>query len=240
MTIKSIEKPSPFATSRLNYTIRDFFKMSNQYAKDKQQARPPTFRESFRFPISDLAARRDLLFGGTALILLPIGWILNLGHRLDVVYRIYHDQPPYYRGFAPYGRTFVRGLRAATAIVIYLAPSILLGSLAYSNSLAELWVASGTLFILAVYSLPGGMTYNAAYNDISYLYRPDRAFMRALDGGKQYLWAWFIGLSAIALSFLGLLALGVGFLYTSVWAWMVVGHAFSRALSLQRHPYRAH
>ena len=78
------------------------------------------------------------------------------------------------------------------------------------------------------------MTYNAAFHDISYLYRPDRAFARAWEGGKDYLWAWIIALSAILISFLGLLALGIGFLYTSVWAWMVVGYAFSRALSLRR------
>ena len=31
-------------------------------------------------------------------------------------------------------------------------------------------------------------------------------------------------------TFLGLLGLGIGFFYTSVWAWNVVGYAFSRSL----------
>ena len=59
------------------------------------------------------------------------------------------------------------------------------------------------------------------------------ALRRALEGGWAYAWAWVIALSAVTLSSLGLLLLGVGFFYTSVWAWMVVGYAFSRALSLR-------
>ena len=51
--------------------------------------------ESFRFPLATPEARSDLLVGGTILLLLlPLGWVFNMGHRLDVVYRIYHDEPP--------------------------------------------------------------------------------------------------------------------------------------------------
>ena len=206
--------------------------MSSPSSTTIDRSLPPTFEESFRFPISTSAARHDLLVGGTTLIIPPIGWVLNMGHRLDVVYRIYHNQPPYYQGFSPYGSTFLRGLKAAVAILIYLGPSLILGGLAYWESLPKLWFAAAPLFLLAIYILPGGMTYNAAFHDISYLYRPDRALARAYEGGRRYAWAWVIALSAIMLSFLGLLALGIGFLYTSVWAWMVVGYVFSRALSL--------
>ena len=83
------------------------------------------------------------------------------------------------------------------------------------------WIASALFFLWGVYSLPGGMTYNAAYDDITYLYRPDKAFRRALAGGAAYGWAWLITICAMSLSFLGLLGLGIGFFYTSVWAWSV-------------------
>ncbi len=39
-----------------------------------------------------------------------------------------------------------------------------------------------------------------------------------------------IALLAIVLSLTGLLLAGVGFLFSSVWAWSVVGYAFSQAL----------
>ena len=164
----------------------------------------------------------------------PVGWLLNMGHRLDVVYRIYHDQPPYYRGFTPWSHTFLRGLKAAAAILTYLSPALVCGLIGALRSDPGWLTVSGLFFVLAIYILPGGMTYNAAFNDISYLYRPDRAFLRAIEGGTDYLHAWLISLAAIALSFLGIVGLGIGFLYTSVWAWMVVGYAFSRSLSLSQ------
>ena len=191
----------------------------------------PSLRRSFAFPLSTPQARRDVLVGGTLLFLLPIGWILNLGHRLDVVRRIYHHEEPIFRGFSPWLQCFSRGLKAATAIAIYLSTSIALALAAYW-AIPWLWWPAAAAFVLGIYVLPGGMTYNAAFDDIRYLYRPDKAFARALDGGRAYLYAWLIALVAISLSLLGLIVLGVGVFYTSVWAWMVVGHAFSVSLSL--------
>ena len=203
------------------------------------RSRSPRFKECFLFPLSTPDARRDLFKGSLMLIIPPLGWVMNMGHRLDVVSRIFHDQAPYHRGFSPLGKTFLRGLKALIAILIYLSPAI--GAAALGAYLNQCWllIFSALLFLLAVYILPGGMTYNAAHEDISYLYRPDRAALRAFSGGLTYLWAWVISLCAILLSPLGLLLFGIGFFYTSVWAWMVVGYAFSRALSLKEHTQSA-
>jgi hypothetical protein len=194
-------------------------------------------RDAFRFPVGTPAARRDLLVGGLLLLTTLPGWILNLGHRLECVHHLTHRDPQVFRGFRPLGFTFGHGLRSFTAICTYLAPSLLAGGGALLSSgplRMGLAVLAGLLFCLAVFVLPGGMTWYAAYRDASYLVRPDRALRRAVGGGRAYLKAWGIALAAISLSFLGLAALGVGFLFTSVWAWSVVGYAFSRALILDR------
>jgi hypothetical protein len=188
--------------------------------------------------VSTPQARRDLFVGAAWLLAAVIGWVVNMGHRLDVVQRVYHDQPPYFRGFAPVGGTFVRGLKAAGAIAVYLSPAMILGTvggLQYEHTAVFVPLVSlaGVAFAVGIFVLPGGMTYNAAFNDLSYLYRPDKAMRRALEGGRLYLRAWTIAAAAITLSLLGLLAAGVGFLVTSVWAWQVVGYAFSRALVLR-------
>jgi hypothetical protein len=204
--------------------------------------RTVTWSEAFCFPIQNSSRRRDVVIGGTVLLIPLVGWILNLGHRLDVVYRLAERTPPYFRGFTPWMQTFKRGLRAFFAIIAYLSPSALfcMGALlrwyfAGADTLAwSLAVLSFLCFALAIFTLPGGMTINAARRDMSYLYRPDKAFRRAVDGGHRYLKSWAIALSAIALSFVGLLGLGIGYLYTSVWAWSVVGYAFSRALVLPK------
>ncbi len=196
-----------------------------------------SFAECFRFPVSSPEGRRDILIGGTLLFTLLVGWIFNLGHRLEIFYRLHQDQRPCFAGFAPWGRTFRRGCQAFAAICLYLSPAGLCGILAllaWRSGWGTLAAGFGSLaalfFLLGIFSLPGGMTYNAALRDMSYLYRPDKAFRRALDGGTAYLKAWCISLCAISLSFLGPLGLGVGFFYTSVWAWIVVGYAFSKAL----------
>lgn len=199
----------------------------------------PSLRECFAFPLASPEARRDVLIGGTLLFLPLVGWVFNLGHRLEVVRRVYHHDPPYFRGFAPWGLTLQRGAKAFTAIAVYLSPAAITAgasALAWRAGEQALGAGAGLVafacFALGVFSLPGGMTYNAATGDIRYLYRPDEAFRRALEGGKAYLIAWGIAFAAIALSFVGLAALGVGFFYTSVWAWSVVGYAFSKALAL--------
>jgi len=165
-----------------------------------------------------------------------IGWVLNMGHRLNVVYRLYHNETQVFHGFKPWGETFIRGLRATSAILCYLTPAIIMALWAWQSTAIALWVIASVLFLLAIYVLPGGMTYNAVYDDIQYLYRPDLAFRRAIEGGRDYAKAWGIAIAAISLSFLGLLAFVIGFFYTSVWAWTVVGYAFSRALSFRHSP----
>jgi hypothetical protein len=183
----------------------------------------PRFGECFRFPIATPAARRDLLVGGALLFTSLPGWILNMGHRLEVVYRVWHDEPEPFRGFGPVAYTFRRGLVALASIAVNLAPAAVCAWL-------RLWIPAAILFLAGIYILPGGQTRNAAHRDASYLFRPDRALRVALAGGRAYLKAWLIAASAIGLSLLGLAAGGIGFFWTSVWAWSVVGYAFTRAL----------
>ena len=212
-----------------------------------------SFMHCFSFPLSSPQARKDWLWGSLLLYTLFIGWIFNLGHRLDVVHRIFHHQPPYYRGFRPLIQTFLRGLQACLAITLYLSPALIMGGLSYGCYPHQVVYLFGSfsilLFLLAIFTLPGGMTYNAAYRDISYLYRPDKAFKRSMQAGQPYLKAWLIALSAITLSFsvIGLYLLCFGwpnlaedwpilipflfpFFMASVWAWNVVGYAFSQAI----------
>jgi len=55
----------------------------------------------------------------------------------------------------------------------------------------------------------------------------ERALRRCIQGGRAYWQAWSITLAALAISFSGLLALGVGFLVTSIWFWQVAGFSFA-------------
>lgn len=57
-----------------------------------------TLADAFRFPIATPEARKDVLIGGMLLFTLLVGWILNLGNRLNVISRFSADDQPYFRG----------------------------------------------------------------------------------------------------------------------------------------------
>jgi hypothetical protein len=197
------------------------------------------WKDAFLFPVETPEARRDVLIGGTLILFLwPIGWVLNLGNRLNVVARLHSGRSPYFTGFRPWTSALMRGCISATAIAAYLSPSIVLGALAYyaySKGTTHLMVvgigiASGVAFVLAVFTLPGCMTVYAVEGDAAVLRNPVSAFRRAWSRRRVYCRAWAIALASVTLSFAGALAAVVGFLYTSVWSWDVVGYAFTVAM----------
>jgi len=201
-----------------------------------------TVREAFLFPVASREARRDVLIGGLLLGLLLIGWILNLGNRLNVVSRLSANDQPYFRGFRPWRDTFRRGCISFATISLYLAPALVLAvlSVAFFRSGSVGRFTCGALatatFCLGVFTLPGCMTVYAVEGDLAVLRRPASAFGRAWKHRRTYLFAWWIALLSVFLSCFGLLAGGIGFAFTSVWAWDVVGYAFTVALYSGRRP----
>src|SRR5262245_6013632 len=123
-----------------------------------------TVRDAFAFPVATREARRDLLIGGCLLVLLLVGWIFNLGNRLNVVSRLRAGDRPYFRAFRPWGYTFKRGCVSFATISAYLSPAVLFGLLAFwfrqqrfaagHYSMAAL---SALAFCLGVFTLPGCM-----------------------------------------------------------------------------------
>src|SRR5262245_35575671 len=89
------------------------------------------WKDAFRFPIDTPEARRDVLIGGTLILFLwPVGWVLNLGNRLNVVARLHAGRSPYFTGFRPWKSALVRGCISASAIATYLSPAAAFGALA--------------------------------------------------------------------------------------------------------------
>src|SRR5689334_14089872 len=173
------------------------------------------WKDAFLFPVETPEARRDVLIGGTLILFLwPIGWVLNLGNRLNVVARLHGGRSPYFTGFRPWTSTLVRGCISATAITAYLSPSIVLGSLAYYAYskdaahvvVAAIGIASAVAFVLALFTLPGCMTVYAVEGDAAVLRNPATAFRRAWSRRRVYFRAWAIALASVTLSFAGALA----------------------------------
>jgi hypothetical protein len=191
---------------------------------------PLDLRSSFAFPLQSARARREVLIGAALLLIPIVGWLLNMGHRVMMVHRMLHGEPAW-PAWRNYGELLRHGLVTFAGMLYYYVPGIALLAVAWVADVPALATAGGLLLVLATIAIPGYMTHYCLAFDPAEIFNPARALRRALQDGAAYWHAWAIALTALALSFAGLLAFGVGFLVTSVWFWQVAGFSFARAFA---------
>jgi hypothetical protein len=188
---------------------------------------PLSMRSSFRFPLQSVESRREILWGAALLVLLPgIGWLLNMGHRVVAVHRMQQGQLPW-PAWHNYRDLLRHGLITAGGMVYYYSVGAVFAYLAWRSDSAWLWIAAVALLLAATLAIPGYMSHYCREFDPAEIYDPFRALRRCFQGGTAYWHAWLIALAALVVSFTGLLAIGIGFLATSVWFWQVAGFSFA-------------
>jgi hypothetical protein len=191
---------------------------------------PLSLRGSFAFPLQGRQARREVLVGAALLLIPLVGWLLNMGHRVMMVHRMLHGEPAW-PSWRNYGELLKHGLVTFGGMLFYYAPGLALLAVAWFAHVPALAAAGGLLLVLATLAIPGYMTHYCRAFDAAEIFNPARALGRALQGGAAYWHAWSIAVAALLLSFAGLLALGIGFLVTSVWFWQVAGFSFASVFS---------
>lgn len=109
----------------------------------------------------------------------------------------------------------------------YGAPGV--GLMDYGVWSGQTWalVVGGLLLLAAVVAIPGYMSHYCHAFESAEIFNPFLALRRTAQGGRAYWHAWGIALIAMALSFVGVLVLGVGFLVSGVWFWQVAGVSFA-------------
>jgi hypothetical protein len=191
---------------------------------------PLSFRTSYAFPLQNRLARREVLLGAALLLVPVVGWLLNMGHRIMMVHRMQRGLPAWPSWRDPL-QLLKHGLITFVGMLYYYTPGLLLAYVAWSADSVALGAGAAVLLALATVAIPGYMTHYCRTFDPAEIYNPVRALGRTFQGGRAYWKAWCITISALLLSFLGLLALGVGFLVTSVWFWQVAGFSFARVFT---------
>lgn len=189
-----------------------------------------TFKSAFKFPLQNKLAREEVLWGGVLLLIPVIGWILNMGHRIQFVHHMQNGRPPW-PAWGDYRQLFFNGFIAFLGMVYYYLPGI---AVSLAGWYADHRIVLGIgifLMILATVAIPGYMTHYCLNFDAREIFNPLRSLRRIVQGGGLYWKAWGIALTALVLSFSGLLVFGVGFLLTSVWFWQVAGYSFANVFT---------
>ena len=191
---------------------------------------PLRLRTAFAFPLQTRESRREVLIGAALLLLPGLGWLLNMGHRIQMVHNMQAGVSPW-PSWRRYGRLLVYGTVTFLGMVEYYLPAIAVGLLARWSSSTALLVVAILLGVGATVAIPGYMSHYCRRFDPREVFDPARAVGRVRQGGRAYWRAWGITLAALAVSFVGLFGLGVGFLVTSVWFWQVAGYSFATVFS---------
>jgi len=199
-----------------------------------------SFRTSFLFPLQHAAARREVLVGAALLVLLPgVGWILNMGHRIQMVHRMQHGLPAWPAWTDPKS-LFRHGCVTLLGMIYWHAPGVALVAAGRGFGSSLLVAVGGVVFLCGTFAVPGYMTHYCRSFEVREVFSPLLALRRIRAVLPDYLFAWSIAGTALALSFVGLAFFGVFFFVSSVWFWQVAGFSFAtvftRAYSLRDEP----
>ena len=188
------------------------------------------FKNAFYFPVQNKVAVKEVWVGSLWLLLPFIGWLLNMGHRIMIVNKMQHGLCPW-PSWDDKGLLLKHGFFTWLGMVYYYFPAILLMGLGYYFHQPIFLIFSAPFFLFATLAIPGYMSHYCKEYDYREIFNPFKAFSRVMEGGRDYWRAWLIAISALLLSSLGLLAFGLGFLFTSVWFWQVAGYSFANAFT---------
>ena len=190
-------------------------------------ATPLSFATSFRFPLQNALARREVLIGALLLVVLPgVGWVLNMGHRIQMVHNMQHGRPAWPAWRDPVA-LFRHGLVTLIGMIYWHAPGAVVMAVGDHLTLRSVMVLGGLLFVAGTVAVPGYMTHYCRDFAVKEVFSPLLAIRRIRGAGIAYWRAWSIAAAALVLSFVGMAGLGICFFVTSVWFWQVAGFSFA-------------
>ena len=130
-----------------------------------------------------------------------------------------------------YGGLFRDGLLTFIGMVYWHTPGAALMGAGFWASQSWLIALGAALWVAATVAVPGYMTHYCVNRRAKEIFSPILTIRRVAAAGRAYWRAWAIAVTALLLSFAGLLGLGVFFFATSVWFWQVAGFSFATVFS---------
>ncbi|HLW55540.1 MAG TPA: hypothetical protein VKW06_22115 [Candidatus Angelobacter sp.] len=123
---------------------------------------------------------------GAVLVLVPVvGWVLNMGHRIEMVHKMHIGQPAW-PSWNNYPRLLKSGTVTLLGMIYYYTPGAVVAVLGLHQRQVWLEALSALLLLLATVAIPGYMTHYCLNYDAGEIFNPVRAFGRTLQGGGLY------------------------------------------------------
>src|SRR2546428_12738367 len=146
---------------------------------------PLSLRSAFAFPLQTREARREVLVGAALLLLPGVGWLFNMGHRIQMVHNMQAGVSPWpaWRG---YGRLLKYGTVTFLGMVEYYLPAIVVGFVAGWKGSTVLLIAAALLGAGATVAIPGYMSHYCRRFDAREVVHPARAFRPDWEGGQPH------------------------------------------------------
>ncbi len=185
-----------------------------------------SIKNAFGFPLQNKESRKEIVIGAIWMLVPFIGWILNMGHRISFVRKMQYGKQPF-PSWLNYKTLAKDGIITLIGMLYYTAPGLLFFALYYVQHNVIFIVIGVILFLISVVIIPGYMSVYCYDKKALEIFKVQLVFKSIYNIGFIYWKAWLIVLAALALSFLGLLFFGIGFLFTSVWFWQVAGYCFA-------------
>lgn len=185
-------------------------------------------KNAFLFPIQNQIARKELLIGSLFFIIPPLGWIVNMGYRMNIVHH-HHNEKSIWPGWVNWQLILKNGCIGALAFFIYMGLGIFIAALSCFFNFTTGVVIGSLLAGIGVFLIPGFMTFYCVNFDFREVFDIRNAIKRISLVRRRYLKAWGIVLISASLSLTGFLFFGVGFFVTTVWNWQVAAFCFCNA-----------
>src|SRR6266850_8305296 len=106
-------------TTRRSGRTRDRINLEGEVARTEgpiDLGTPLGLRSAFAFPLQTREGRRELFIGAALLMLPVVGWLLNMGHRVQMIHNMQMDVSPW-----PAWRQYSRLLKYGTVTFLGMA-----------------------------------------------------------------------------------------------------------------------
>jgi hypothetical protein len=206
------------------------------------------FGKAFSFVFEDEDWLKKIAVGGLFSLIPVIGIFVVLGWGVEITKRVINGDPEVLPDWSDFGGYLTRGFMVFLVAFIYLLPVILLqacSSLPYLYEAADetlltiftiVTVCFGcltTIYSIGAYLLlPAAIARYAATGEVSAAFKLGEVFKMVKNNIGTYAMVLLGGIVASLVASLGVIACGIGVLFTSVYSFAINGHLWGQAYNV--------